>query len=257
MTRIFALLLLLLLPAVANAEPVRARYAGYAGGLNALDMTADFDVMPQSYRVRLAFRTTGTVGALFRSQAESTVEGRFVAGRPVPARFFSTGVTRGKQRVTQIDYTGGQPNVRQLQPPNDGEREPVPPAAQIGSVDSLSVMAQLVRQVNASGRCEGRATTFDGRRLSEMEARTVGQEQLPATSRSSFAGPALRCDFEGRQTGGFALDADRAELARPQRGSAWFAATVPGGPLIPVRVSFTTRLFGDATMYLTAKAEAE
>lgn len=242
--------LLLLLPAAARAEPVSAHYAAYARGLNAVRFDAEFDVTPQRYRVRLLFRTTGTVGSMFRAQSEAISEGRFVAGRPAPTRFFSHGTFRGDQRVTQIDYQSARPSVRQMVPANDAEREPVPPEAQVGTVDSLSVMAQLVLLVNTTGRCEGSARTFDGRRLSEVSARTVGQDTLAPESRSSYAGPALKCEFQGRQTGGFALDADRAALARPQQGFAWFAATTPGGPMVPVRIVFPTRLAGDITVYI-------
>lgn len=254
MIRHLAALALLVL-AVARAEPVHVRYAAYAAGLNALNMDADFDVTPQSYRVHLAYRTVGTVGVLVRSQQDTVAEGRFVASRPVPQRFFSAGTLRGTPRVTQIDYAAGQPTVRQLQPSNDGEREAVLPAAQAGTIDTLSAMAQLMQQVNASGRCDNRARTFDGRRLAEMESRTAGQEVLAPTRRSGFAGPALRCDFEGRQTGGFMLDGDRAVLSRPQRGSAWFAAPAPGGPMIPVRIVFAARLVGEVTMYLAPREE--
>jgi hypothetical protein len=61
----------------------------------------------------------------------------------------------------------------------------------------------------------------------------------------------LRCDFEGKQLAGFRRDADQNELGKPNDGSAWFATVTPGGPPIPVRVSFTTPQFGDTTMYLT------
>ena len=135
MTRTLAALLLLV-PAAAQAEPVRAHYALYARGLNAVRLDAEFDVTPQRYRVKMLFRTTGTVGAMFRGQSESVVDGRFVAGRPVPNRYFASGYFRDTPRVTQIDYAAGQPNIRQMQPPNDAERELVPPAAQAGTVDA-------------------------------------------------------------------------------------------------------------------------
>ena len=127
------------------------------------------------------------------------------------------------------------------------------PADQAGTIDSVSAMAQLVRQVNATGRCEGHSRTFDGRRLAELTARTAGREVLEQTGRSSFAGPALRCDFEGRQLAGFRLDADRAaRRSAPRRGTAWFAAATPGGPMIPVRIQFEMDLIGNLTMYLAA-----
>ena len=80
--------------------------------------------------------------------------------------------------------------------------------------------------------------------------RTAGTDFLAPSGMTSFSGNALHCDFEGRQLGGFMLDEDRERLQRPQRGSAWFAAIAPGEQKIPVRISFHTRWFGDATMYL-------
>jgi len=245
------LLALVLLPAAARADPVQASYAAYAAGLNVINVGAAFDVTPARYRVHLTYRTAGAFGLVVRGQQDTTVEGQFVAGRAAPQRFFSTGVLRGQPRLTVMDYAAGQPVIRQLTPPPEQEREPVPAVQQRGTIDTLSAMAQLLRQVNESGRCEGRVMTFDARRLAELSAQTVGQEFLPPTRLSSYTGNALHCEFEGRQFGGFMLDEDRERLQRPQRGDAWFAATTPGGPLIPVRISFRTRWFGNATMFIT------
>ena len=157
------------------------------------------------------------------------------------------------QRLTLIDYRDGQPTVRQLVPPTETEREPVQPGQQTDTIDTLSAMAELIHTIQRTGRCDGRVTTFDGRRLSVLEARTSGPQSLDPTRRSSFAGMTLRCDFVGRQLAGFMLDEDRTTLQRPQTGTAWFAATAPDGPVVPVRIAFRTRWFGDATMYVAPR----
>jgi hypothetical protein len=240
----------LLAVSASPALAVQAHYEAYAAGLNVIDMDADFDVQPAQYRVKLDFRTVGGLRLFLSSHIASQVQGRFVGDHPAPQQFYSSGVLRGSNRVTQIDYIGGQPTIRQLQPPNETEREPVPPERQRDTVDTLSAMAELVHQINMTGRCEGRVTTFDGRRLSVLEARTQGEQMLEPTGRSSFSGMTLRCEFVGRQLAGFMLDEDRAELSKPQVGTAWFASVVPGGPKIPVRIAFHTRWFGEATMYI-------
>lgn len=245
---------IIVLVTAAPAGAIEAHYDAYAAGVNVIEMDARFEVGADRYRVELDSRTVGAFGLLMRNTSKTVVEGRFVGARPVPDRFFSTGTLRGGPRVTQIDYVGGKPTVRQLVPPNDAEREPVPPAQQADTVDTLSAAAELLHQVNTTGRCEGRATTFDGRRLSVLEARTSGEQVLEPTGRSSFAGKALRCEFVGRQLGGFMLNEDRERLSQPQAGTAWFAAVVPGGPMIPVRIAFKTRWFGEATMYLARRS---
>jgi hypothetical protein len=50
---------------------------------------------------------------------------------------------------------------------------------------------------------------------------------------------------------GFKFDDDRARDGKPMHGSAWLAPVVAGSSPLPVRMTFETRWFGDAVMYLT------
>jgi hypothetical protein len=49
---------------------------------------------------------------------------------------------------------------------------------------------------------------------------------------------------------GFKFGDDRERDSKPMHGSAWLAPTTPGGAPVPVRMTFETRWFGNATMYL-------
>lgn len=236
--------------ASGHTQAVRARYAGYAKGFNAFNMDADWTIGPADYKVHTVLKTAGAIGAVYAVENDTTTEGRFAGDRAQPRRFYSYGHARGRQRITLIDYPSGDPVVRQLVPANDEEREPVPEGVQARTVDTLSVMAQLLRRIAATGRCDGRASTFDGRRASDITARTGPQEVVEASSRSSYSGPALRCDFEGKQTGGFMRNEDQEVLRRIQRGTAWFARVGPGEAWVPIRVQFETRMVGSVTMYL-------
>ncbi|HEX2940092.1 MAG TPA: DUF3108 domain-containing protein, partial [Rhodopila sp.] len=154
-------------------------------------------------------------------------------------------------REAELTYLHGHPEVEQLIPPNDTEREPVPDTLRAHTIDTISALAQLIHVVAQTGRCDTTVRTFDGRRVTEIHAHTAGMETLPQTDRSMFAGPALRCDFEGRMLAGFKHNSDRQRDARPMHGSAWLATVLPGTMRLPVRLSFETHWFGDATMYLT------
>ena len=251
-----AMLVAGLLPApLAQAEPglTRLTYATYIGGLNALDLDASISISADSYRLKMAYRLTGVVGAIVHGEGATTVDGRFQGGGAVPRQLFSTGHFRGRPYVMQLDWQGGRPVITQMAPPEETERDAVPPEQQLHTVDALSALASLLHQVATTGRCDGELHTYDGRRLSEFAARTVGEESLPETDRSTFKGTALRCDFDGRQIAGFPRDGDKAELQRVQHGSAWFARVVPGDPPVPVRITFGARSFGEATMYLTGQ----
>jgi len=245
-------------PAWAEGDPtVHASYDTFAVGLHVADVQAGFGLGPWSYQMQLVYRTTGLVGWFYQGHQVNTVRGSWEDDTPAPAQFFGDGVWRGHHRITLIDYARGQPLVRDLQPPNEAERQPVPPDLQANTIDTLSALAELMRHVAATGRCETTVHTYDGRRVTEVAARTMGMETLEPTSRSVFSGPALRCDFVGRMLAGFLLsDADEAHR-QPLHGSAWMATAVPGAPPVPVRMVFETNWFGDATMYLTHAGQGQ
>ncbi len=256
-------LLLLVRPALAQGEvqgvalgdaPVHLTFALYAAGLRVVTLESDVDLGVRTYRIDLNFRTSGLYGALVHNDVNSFVQGAWDGARPVPLRFASWGVVGGDSRRTVIDYPQGEPRVTTLEPPEEEDRDPVPVALQRDTVDTLSAMAMLVRDVAQTGRCDGTVTTFDGRRVLRIAAHTTGMETLGADGRSGFAGPALRCDFDGVQTGGFQHDVSEAELRRVHHSTAWLARVLPGEPLLPVRVMFEAHVIGHATAYLTGAA---
>ena len=255
MRRPLLLLFAFFLVRPAKAEdyaPAQLAFAVYAAGLNVLNIESDVNLAATNYRVDLNFRTAGLFGALFHSDVNSFAQGDWAGNMPRPLRFASWGMVRGDQRRTILDYHNGQPVVTVLDPPQEDDRDPVPPAMEHDTMDTLSAMAMLVRAVAATGRCEGQVTTFDGRRVLQITSHTTGEETLRTEGRSSFSGPALRCDLDGIQTAGFKHDENEASLHRIHHSTAWLARIMPGAPALPVRVVFETNYFGHATAYLTS-----
>jgi hypothetical protein len=243
-------------PARAQPPPVAAHlsYEVYAAGLNVAQAQAGFGLGPFTYQMTLAYHTTGMVGLFYQGHQYDTVYGVWNGVVPAPNRYFGHGVWHAKDRIAEIEYEKGEPRIRQLVPPNSEEREVVPEELRLNTIDGISALAELIRTVDATGRCEALVHTYDGRRASEIRSVTVGEEDLPRTSRSVFAGKALRCDFAGHLLAGFLFTDNKERESKPLHGSAWLAPVALGGPAVPVRMSFETRWFGDATMYLTAAA---
>jgi hypothetical protein len=119
-------------------------------------------------------------------------------------------------------------------------------------MDTLSALAQLIRNVELTKSCDTTVHTYDGRRVLEIVATTGGEQTLEPTSRSTYSGPALRCDFEGHEVAGFLIGQDDPEHRRPLHGSAWLVPLLPNTAPLPARIAFQTRWFGPATMYLTS-----
>lgn len=249
--RVLVLCLGLVLSVPAAAEPLRATYRVTAAGLTVMEVEAVFDLAtPGAYRIETRSRLTGFASTFFSGNQVNEVRGTWAGDLVRPTRFAAEGVWRGTERRTVMEYPGGEPVVRALEPPNEGEREAVPPDLTRGTMDSLSALAQLTRTLATTQRCDGAAQVYDGRRRSSFTASTTGWEQLPAW-RDAWSGTALRCGFEGRQLAGFLLDDDRpAESRQPQQGSAWMAVIRPDMPPVPVRIEMPSRWFGKITAYL-------
>ena len=227
-------------------------YAGYVAGLNVSNIRAAFQFGPQGYEMGVAFRTAGLVGTFFKAENIARVEGAWRGALAAPRAYASAGIWRGSPRQIAIDYPAGQPLIKTFVPATDPEHEPVPQAMRQNTMDALSAVASLVHTVASTGRCEGETTTFDGRRVSKISARTVGMETLPVESRSSFAGQALRCDIDGRQIAGLPTDAGPDDMVRkPQHSTVWMAVVEPGMPAVPVMMSLEVRFMGHMTVYLT------
>ena len=236
------------------------QYDGFADGVLVLKMRAHLHFTPGGYQGTLAFHTAGMIAWVVRSTDESEVSGTFVHGtepapnadQAVPASFVSIGQLRGEDRVTRMTYRDGSPVIGTLTPDVTLERSPVAPLATRHTIDTLSAIAMLVRQVGDTGRCDGGTMIFDGRRLTALTARTSGAATLPHVGRSIFAGQTLRCDFDGNQIAGFKKDDTEAAQRRTRHGVAWLASVLPGVPPMPVRVIFDNKILGQVTLYLTA-----
>lgn len=235
-----------------GAMAADADYAFYTAGLNTGDLGTEIAITPGGYQVKFNFHTTGLFGAFVRGQNETVVDGRWQGSNAVPERYSSVGTWSGQKWETAIDYANQEPFIRTLTPPREPDREAVTPEQARQTIDSLSAMALLVRRIQLTGRCDGKARLFDGRRLMVLTAETVGTEDVARSSRSPYYGTAERCDFVGELIGGFEHDKEERSARRAKRGSAWFAVVQPGTLPMPIRMDFETIWFGTASMYLTA-----
>jgi hypothetical protein len=243
------LLPLLLAVSQAAADPLRLVYRLQAGGMTVLELEAALDLEPRAYRMEAITRTRGLAAVFFPGEQRAVAEGGWAGERPLPATYRADGVWRGQPRRVALRWLGAEPAVTVLEPPNEEEREKVPIALRRGTLDALSALAQLSRQVAQTGRCDVTAAIFDGRRRVEVASRTESIDRLPPW-RDAWAGDALRCSYESRTVAGFRLDDDRDRAAEPQRGIAWVAPALPGAPPLPVRVDLPSRWFGTVTAYL-------
>jgi len=191
----------MLLPSVALAQApisLHASYDTYAAGMHVAQVEAGLSFGPSTYQMNLGFQTIGMAGFFFGGRQFDFVNGSWHGMQAKPSRFVEKGSWRGIERQAQIEYQDSKPIIRQLVPPNDVEREPVPAGLQANTVDTLSALAELIRVVDATGRCETSVRTYDGRRVLEIDAHTAGEEVLqPRAARVSLERRCAAISWDG------------------------------------------------------------
>ena len=181
-----------LLTGHANAQPLRASYEVYAGGVAILQLEAEFEVTAGGYRLMTIARTRGLAATFVPGEQTARVAGEWAGMAARPVSYGTDGVWRGRVRRTVLDWPAGDPVVTDIQPTEDEPRDDVSPAQRRGSIDALSALAQMSRLVASVGHCDGQAQVFDGRRRSDYSSRTVGQEMiLPSRDASSRASASI------------------------------------------------------------------
>jgi hypothetical protein len=245
--------LMLMLPVRAGADPapvaLHLTYDGYASGFRVFRLESDLLLGPGGYRIAMTGHTSGMFGFVYHARWHTLAEGTWTEAGVLPQHFENTGVFGGQPRRVDIDFVNGNPVLRVLQPPDDGEHLPVPPGLAQHAIDTLSIMAMVIRQTGMLGHCGGTTKEFDGRQVELLELRAAGADDLLATSRSSWRGPTLRCDIAAHVLGGFFRD-NKPEL-RDHVDSIWMAAVQPGMALLPVRMTAMTYRLGRTVLYLT------
>jgi hypothetical protein len=230
---------------------IEADYSGLAKGLKILSLRAEITLLPETYLARVAARSAGMVGLFVHNDSVTTLRGRFTKNGIMPERSDNHGELRGEPRETHIVYRNGNPVPEILIPPADSDHTPVDVMQIRGAVDTLAAMLDLMRLVARQGRCDVTVKVFDGRRLADVSAVTVGHEIMPPNRRSIFSGDALHCDFVSRQIGGFLKGDDEAALRAAKPGAVWLASVLPGTMPIPVRFDFEDSMAGQISLYLT------
>jgi hypothetical protein len=255
MTRFVRLFILLCLAApitTRGADAGELNYGLYVLGVPLADVMLSIDLASPAYRIGLHYHTIGLASLVAGDRMDTSTSGVLDGDRPEPLEYESIGKLHGRDRVVGLAWRNGTPIVTSLSPSNDAEREDVPASLRARTIDPWSVIILLVEQATTTGRCEGNARTYDGRRLEAFEARTAGEDELTPSMHSSFRGRALRCDFTDQALAGFRFGPGRDDDQRVRRGTVWLAPVLPGTQRLPVRASLETRLLGDAMIYLTS-----
>lgn len=228
--------------ALAAERQLTLDYRVYVGGFPTVDMVFDSRLAPDAYSMKLQLDARGLIEWFFTWNMTAASEGRLVGGRVVPIRASSRSNWEGSIRRIDVSFPpGGGAPVSSVDPaPQDDERDPVPEALRVGTVDIAAAIVAMMRNAGATGRCDYTARVFDGRRRYDLVFTHEGEGQVPATDYSAYSGPALRCALRLVRIAGFRKKGTHLGWAKFDTAILWLARVFPDTRPVPVRIELET-----------------
>ncbi len=140
------------------------RLSGWSVGR--MDLTVEAD--RSSYSVGAVLKTTGLASMFKKIDYQAMVEGRLVRGRFVPAQFAEHAIDGSETSYGAISYVNGAPSNVQSSPPKPVGTPRAPMSRQAGTVDPLTAVFVIVRDVSRDELCDQDYPVFDGVRRTRI-----------------------------------------------------------------------------------------
>ncbi len=212
-----ALAVLAMLPAMSLAETTT--FDIVLRGLRVGELSYSATVTDRRYAVTGRLATTGLIGALRKVGYTATASGRIDDKRLQPRRYEERAETGSRDSSSRMVYADGIPTVTDS---GNRRKRDVDPETQGGTVDPMTAIYAVLRDLSARPDCTLRFDMFDGHRSSVVQL---------SPNRS---GPKeIVCDGAYVRVGGFSKE-EMAERTRfpftlryvPAAGGTWRVADV-------------------------------
>ena len=233
MQRFLIAALLSLAAATAAAQTTHTgtfdlKLAGVRAGVVAFSAVED----GRQYSAAARAQSSGLVALVRNLSYDARATGRITPRGFVPTRYQESADTGERVSRAVMEYVNGVPQVKSYDPPQERRSRDVDPATQGGTLDPMTALFALLRDVPRGEVCTLDVPVFDGRRASRVSTRGPKPE-----------GDRIVCEGEYRRVAGFSERQMREKTRFP------FSITyAPAGDRYRVeRISVDT-LYGRATL---------
>ncbi|MDN5786126.1 DUF3108 domain-containing protein [Pseudorhodobacter sp.] len=189
-----ALALATALPAPASAQRVeeQASFDFVIKGISAATLSFSGVQDGNRYAVSGVVKSAG-LAALFRKISYTAEARGAVSGsKYTPASYTETSDNGKRKSQSKMSYSRGVPSAVQYTPPREGRDKDVNPASQGGTVDTLTALYAILRDVDAGQECKVSLKMYDGRYVSTI-----------AVSNPKKKGDGVICSGQYRRVDGF------------------------------------------------------
>lgn len=158
------------LPAAAMAERIedKASFNVVIRGISAASLAFSAVQDGNRYVVSGLLKSAG-IAAMFRKISyDATARGTINGTRYIPSSYVEKADTGKKQSTSKMTYSRGVPSAVEYTPPREGRDKDVNPATQGGTVDTLTALYAILRDVDAGQECKVSLQMYDGRYVSSI-----------------------------------------------------------------------------------------
>lgn len=204
-------------------------------GLPAGRLAINGDIRGDRYGASGLVEATGLVGMFAKLRYDATVSGSHDAGGFHPETFDETAQRKNKTSRQTISYRGGVPASVTHTPPRAPRASDVDPARQGGTIDPLTALYAVLRDVDRSEACKLSAYMYDGSKRSQVSLDTP----QPTTDGG------ITCAGEYRRIDGFSAE----EMAKqPVFRFTLTYAPIAGNQRLRVTRIVTDTILGKGTL---------
>lgn len=201
MAALMALALACLMPGAVLAEDMTFGLTMRGLPAGVLTISGNVDA-GGAYQATGSLEYTGLLALVTSTKFTASASGTAANGLPRPTSYDENAALDEKRIKTQVTWdASGTPTAVTVTPPRDPRPYDIDPAAQKGTVDPLTALYTVLRDVPAASACNLALQSFDGRRLAAI---TVAAPQTD--------GDGLTCAGQYRRVAGYS-DKDMADGA--------------------------------------------
>lgn len=233
-------------------EPVEMTYEVYFGGFHVLSARAALKRDTKNFTLSADAESTGILDFFFTWRGKTETAGQFADLSAVPIKHKNFGEWNGSTRTVEVTYDpSGAVSDITVEPPTDpDEINALPEDAEVGTVDPLSVIAQMSEAITRGGACDGAFNVFDGKRRYDLSVTDQGPTVFEPNDFSVFDGEAKACFIEYTLLGGDRKE--KSKYAKTARNRVVYVGRpLEEAPAIPVRLQIDTS-YGMLMAHLTS-----
>ncbi len=243
-----ALLLVILSAArAADSDRIEMRIEMFGAlGVHVATNRTTVEEAADRYAITTDVESRGIAAAFVSLASHSEVRGRLTTGTVRPQAYRGEVHRNGVHTYNQVDYGADGTVTGESMPPGE-TRAPVTPALMRGTVDQLSALFMMERQLASRGSCALVVSVYDGLRRYNLHFTDAAPEMIPTSGGGGFAGATQVCRMRREAIAGFLDHRGRSEGA--YAGTLWYARLLPSDLIVPVQMEFSTE-FGLISGYL-------